>query len=482
MYTYKPPISLETSLQASRLRNKSIENLKQESRPVSSSVFSPKTKTPEPPIPLFQRTFRPITSKSSKYDTGDTTSAKLTGSNVSKQDLYNVAMDFSTSRPKTVTSRDLLRQLKSKLTSPKSTTFPSLSLQTSKSLTPDSIKHKSIENLKGQDSFRSESVHPKSKNISTRPKTAISTSLARTFHKLTSPSTPSPTTPKSEITYDPTDIVRRLVGETESDYYDYTNDIITNDFKYNEHLEIISKLITFYVLNGCKINTDKTGYLLYEVKLKKYKDLEKEPGGEKKVQTMIVQNFQNLVRYNKLLNDVYTLIHIDNLEYNPSKLEIIKQAKLKLTDFESQLKEKIKKFFREDPKLKEYKITIATISPIIKSLKNFEYLAKDEEGKYYKKSAIMNGLIYLLKHVEADLKQKGGKGLSKKKVVSKKRKVVSKKKKVSKKKVVSKKKKVSKKKVVSKKRKLVSKKRKVVSKKKTLSKKRKVLSKKRKVN
>ena len=445
MYTYKPPISLETSLQASRLRNKSIENLKQESRPVSSSVFSPKTKTPEPPIPLFQRTFRPITSKSSKYDTGDTTSAKLTGSNVSKQDLYNVAMDFSTSRPKTVTSRDLLRQLKSKLTSPKSTTFPSLSLQTSKSLTPDSIKHKSIENLKGQDSFRSESVHPKSKNISTRPKTAISTSLARTFHKLTSPTTPTP-----EIKYDPTDIVRRLVGETDRDYYDYTNDIITNDDEYNVHMKLIFQLIEFYVLNGCKIKKDETGYLLYEVKLKEYIELQKKLG-EKKIQTMIVQNFQNLVRYNKLLNDMYTLIHIDNLEYNPSKLEIIKQAKLKLTDFESQLKEKIKKFFREDPKLKEYKITIATISPIIKSLKNFEYLAKDEEGKYYKKSAIMNGLIYLLKHVEADLKQKGGKGLSKKKVVSKKRK-------------------------------LVSKKRKVVSKKKTLSKKRKVLSKKRKVN
>ena len=271
------------------------------------------------------------------------------------------------------------------------------------------------------------------------------------------------------------------MGETEPDYYDYTNDIITNDVKYNEHLEIISKLITFYVLNGCKINTDKTGYLLYEVKLKKYKDLEKEPGGEKKVQTMIIQNFQNLVRYNKLLNDIYTLTDkdTDNLEYDQSKLEIIKQAKLKLTDFESQLKEKIKNFFREnDYKLKEYKITIATISPIIKSLKNFEYLAKDEEGKYYKKSIIMNGLIYLLKHVEADLKQKGGK---KSKVVSKKKKVISKKKKVAskKKKVVSKKKKVvsKKKKVVSKKRKVVSKKKKVVSKKKVISKKKKTVSK-----
>jgi len=367
------------SLQTSRIKNKSIENLKKEVYPVSQTIFRPKTS--EPKIPLFTRTFM----------LPQSTSTKTT-----------------------------------------------------------SIKNESIGNLKNQDLFNANIDFPKSKIILTRPTTAAP-KLSLFTHTLQIPkiiSSLSPQKSPTKITsplYKKTDIISNILENNEDPEYL----LITRhpEETIEENINLLFRIFTFYVLNGCHLNKKHHGYEYSNVLYK----------SNPKAQIKIRANCKMLIQYNTILNDIYTLINTDTDVYE--KVELNNDKKV-VTEIEHRLKEKINDFLNQHPEHK--------ISSIIHSLQNFKHIDNNDNIE----TLILDGWVYLLNPT-----QKGGKRrITKKKVLSKK-KIVSKKKTVSKKKKV-----LSKKKTVSKKKKVLSKKKKVVSKKKkVLSKKKKVVSKKKKV-
>jgi hypothetical protein len=378
------------SLQTSRIKNKSIENLKKEVYPVSQTIFRPKTS--EPKIPLFTHTFMLPQSTSSK------------STSVKNKSIVNLK---------------------------------------------NSVKNKSIENLKNQDLFNVNIDFPKSKIILPRPTTAAPTTarklslfthtlqIPKTISSLSSSLQRSPTKITSPL-YKKTDIISNILENNEDPGYL----LITRhpEEAIGEKINILFRIFTFYVLNGCHLNKKHHGYEYSNVLYK----------NNPKAQIKIRDTCKMLIDYNTILNDIYTLINTDTDVYKNVQLNNDKKV---VTEIERQLKEKIQYFLIQHPEHK--------ISSIIHSLQNFKHIDNNDNIE----TLILDGWIYLLNST-----QKGGKRrITKKKVLSKKKKVLSKKKVVSKnKKVVSKKKKIvsKKKKVLSKKKKVVLKKKKIVSKKK----------------
>jgi hypothetical protein len=312
----------------------------------------------------------------------------------------------------------------------------------------NSVKNKSIENLKNQDLFNANIDFPKSKIILPRPTTAAP-KLSLFTHTLQIPkiiSSLSPQRSPTKITsplYKKTDIISNILENNEDPEYL----LITRhpEETIEENINLLFRIFTFYVLNGCHLNKKHHGYEYSNVLYK----------SNPKAQIKIRANCKMLIQYNTILNDIYTLINTDTDVYENVELNNDKKV---VTEIERRLKEKIQDFLNQHPEHK--------ISSIIHSLQNFKHIDNNDNIE----TLILDGWVYLLNPT-----QKGGKRritkkkvLSKKKIVSKKKKVLSKKKTVSKKKkVLSKKKKVvsKKKKVLSKKKKVVSKKKKVVSKK-----------------